>query len=233
MKKFEVPQDLARRIAERRGRLHTHESMDPARTAFVVVDMQNYFMAEGELAYCPGADEIVPAVNRLAQTVRETGGLVVWIVMEASEESKENWKNFHETYLPELREIRFQSLGTGGEGYKLWPDLITEAADETVVKTRYSAFVEGSSEIEKVLRRHDIETVLIGGVATNVCCDSTARDCMMRGFRTIMVSDANATFSEDEHAAALTTFITFFGDVQETDEVIERLNTGLGKAAAE
>jgi nicotinamidase-related amidase len=233
MKKFEVPQGLAERIAERRGRLHAYESFDPARTAFVVVDMQNYFMAEGELAYCPGATDIVPDVNRLARAVRETGGLVVWIVMEASEESRENWKSFHETYLPELREIRFTSLGAEGEGFKLWPGLITEAADKTVVKTRYSAFIEGSSEIEKVLHRHDIETVLIGGVATNVCCDSTARDCMMRGFRTIMVSDANATFSEAEHAAALTTFITFFGDVQETGDVIERLNAGRGKAAAE
>ncbi len=233
MKKFEIPQSLAERITLRRGRLHTYESYDPARTALVVVDMQNYFMAEGELAYCPGAAHIVSDVNRLAQAVRKTGGLVVWIVMEASEESRENWKNLHETYLPELREIRFASLGAAGEGFKLWPGLITDAADETVIKTRYSAFIEGSSEIEKVLRAHQIETVLIGGVATNVCCDSTARDCMMRGFRTIMVSDANATFSEAEHEAALTTFITFFGDVQETDEVIERLNAGVGKAAAE
>ena len=74
---------------------------------------------------------------------------------------------------------------------------------------------------------HDIETVLVVGVATNVCCDSTARDCMMRGFRTLMVSDANASFSDAEHQAALTTFITFFGDVQSTDEVVERL-TGAG-----
>ncbi|MDP6174090.1 MAG: isochorismatase family protein, partial [Rhodospirillales bacterium] len=94
-------------------------------------------------------------------------------------------------------------------------------------------FIQGSSDIETVLRDHDIETVLIGGVATNVCCDSTARDCMMRGFRTIMVSDANATFSEEEHVAALTTPITFFGDVQNTDEVVQWLNTGVGQAAAE
>lgn len=233
MQEFTIPKGMAKKITRRRGRIHSYEAYDPASTAFLVVDMQNYFVEEGEQGYCEAARNIVPNINRLARAVRETGGLVVWIVMEASEESRENWKNLHETYLPELREIRFASLGAAGEGFKLWPELITDAADETVIKTRYSAFIEGSSEIEKVLRAHQIETVLIGGVATNVCCDSTARDCMMRGFRTIMVSDANATFSEAEHEAALTTFITFFGDVQETDEVIERLNAGVAKAAAE
>ena len=67
------------------------------------------------------------------------------------------------------------------------------------------------------------DTIAIAGVATNVCCESTGRDCMMRGFRTIMVSDANASFSEAEHQAALLNFITYFGDVQSTEEVVARL----------
>ena len=76
-----------------------------------------------------------------------------------------------------------------------------------------------------------MEMVLITGVATNVCCDSTGRDCMMRGFPTIMVSDGNASFTEDEHQAALLNFITYFGDVQSTDEVVARLKAGVKKEA--
>ncbi len=234
MQTWTIPEGLAERISARRGRLHAYEEYVPKTTALLVVDMQKYFMAEGELAYCEAAADIVPNVNRLAKTLRDSGGLVVWIQMEASEESRENWKNFHDSYLPEFQKTRFESLGADGFGYKLWPELEPEPADETVVKTRYSAFIKGSSSVEDVLLDHDIETVLVAGVATNVCCDSTARDCMMRGFKTLMVSDANASFSDAEHQAALTTFITFFGDVQSTDEVVERL-TGAGaeQAAAE
>jgi len=68
-----------------------------------------------------------------------------------------------------------------------------------------------------------LDELVITGVATNVCCESTGRDCMMRGFRTIMVSDANASFSEAEHEAALLNFITYFGDVQSTEDVVARL----------
>lgn len=232
MKEFTVERALNDRIAARRGRLHAYESYDPKTTAFVVVDMQNYFMRDGELGCCPAARDIVPNVNRLAKTLRDAGGLIVWILMEASEESRTNWANFHECYLPEKRDTRFASLGAAGDGYKLWPELDVSDKDEQVVKTRYSAFIEGSSNIEAVLRKHNIESVLVGGVATNVCCESTARDCMMRGFRTIMVSDGNASFGEAEHEAALRNFITFFGDVHTTDQAVDILTKAGGSRAA-
>jgi ureidoacrylate peracid hydrolase len=162
-------------------------------------------------------------VERLAAALREAGGRVVWIVVEASEESREGWWNFHELFHPQAQARRFASLGAHGEGYRLWPAMRPQPQDLTVVKRRYSAFIEGSSDIEPVLRSLGIDTVLVGGVATNVCCDSTARDCMMRGFRTLMVSDANASFTEAEHEAALINFITYFGDVQSTAELIPQL----------
>jgi ureidoacrylate peracid hydrolase len=105
-------------------------------------------------------------------------------------------------------------------------------SDLTVTKTRYSAFIAGSSDLEARLRKRAIDTVLIVGVATNVCCESTARDAMMRNFRTVMVSDANAAISDDEHAASLITFFLYFGDVQTSDQVIENLSRPAGVGAA-
>lgn len=224
MNKFEIPAELQKRLVARRGRLHAYDAYDPASTALLVVDMQNFFMKDGELMCAPAARDIVPSVNRLARALREAGGLVVWIVMEASEESRDAWENFHELFHPEARNRRFVSLGAKGEGYKLWHAMETAPADKTVVKRRYSAFLQGSSDIEQVLLRHGIRTALVAGVATNVCCESTARDCMMRGFRTIMVSDANASFTQAEHDGALLNFITYYGDVQSTEEVIQRLS---------
>ncbi len=232
MTRYEVPADLASRLIARRGRLHAYDSFAASSTALLIVDMQNFFMKDGELMCAPAARDIVPQVNRLAAALRTAGGLVVWIVMEASEESRAAWANFHELFHTEAFERRMGSLGLQGEGFKLWPAMTPAAADETVIKRRYSAFIQGSSDVESVLRRHAIDTVLVTGVATNVCCESTARDCMMRGFRTVMVSDGNASFTQAEHDMALRNFITYFGDVQSTDEVLEHMKPAINQAAA-
>jgi len=223
MPAFEVPAELRERLIARRGRLHAYESYSPTTTALVVVDMQNFFMKEGEPMASAAAREMVPNVNRLARAVREAGGRVVWIQMEASEESLTEWENFHELFRPEGRDYRLKTLSREAEGHRLYPDLEVDPADEKVVKRRYSAMIQGASDLEAVLEQNAIRTVLVTGVATNVCCESTARDAMMRGYRTIMVSDANASFTEAEHDAALLNFITYFGDVQSTDEVLDIL----------
>ena len=229
MHKVKIPQDVIDHVMNRQGRLHTYESIDGEATALVVVDMQNHFLMEGMPSCCPVAREIVPNVNRLAKAVRGGGGLVVWIQTQATEESFTGWANSYERFLPERLERRTASLNPGGEGYELWADLEIEPEDARVIKSRYSAIIEGSSDLEAVLREGGIATVLITGVATNVCCESTARDAQMRGFRTLMVSDGNATTNDAAHNATLATFLAYFGDVQSTDEVIEHLNPGAAK----
>jgi ureidoacrylate peracid hydrolase len=232
MPAFDVPDELRQRLIARRGRLHAYDSYEPSKTALVVVDMQNFFMKEGEPMASAAAREMVPNVNRLARALRDAGGRVIWIQMEASEESRTEWSNFHELFRPEGRAYRLSSLSRQGEGHQLWHELEIDPSDETVVKRRYSAMIQGGSDLESVLRRAAIQTVLVVGVATNVCCESTARDSMMRGFRTIMVSDANASFTEAEHGAALLNFITYFGDVQSTDEVLDILAESVEPAPA-
>ena len=68
-----------------------------------------------------------------------------------------------------------------------------------------------------------IDTVLIAGTMTNVCCEASARDAMMDGFKTILVADANAARSDAEHLSALVNVVQFFGDVRATDELLEIL----------
>ena len=231
-KPFVVPPELEKKLIARRGKLHAYESFDPKKTALVVVDMQNFFMADGELMAAGGSADIVPNVNRLARAVREAGGYVVWIQALAEAPGSDGWDSFHALFHEKAQARRLGSMNLHGDGFKMWPDMEVKPEDERVIKRRYSAFIGGASNIEEVLRRRGTETVLITGVATNVCCDSTGRDCMMRGFRTIMVSDGNASFTEDEHQAALLTFITYFGDVQTTDEVIGRLKVSVNREAA-
>ena len=74
--------------------------------------------------------------------------------------------------------------------------------------------------MESLLRDEGIDTILIAGTKTNVCCESTGRDAMMLDFKVVMVSDCCAALSDDEHLAALETFIQQFGDVMTAAEVI-------------
>lgn len=232
MQNFVISETTEAALMDRQGRIHAYEGFDPGRTALVVVDMQNYFMADGEPACCLPAREIVPNVNRLAAAVRAGEGLVVWIQTEAKPDTPDVWWNLYEIYTNERGARRQERLAKDGSGFPLWSELDVKEGDEIIIKTRYSAFIQGASNLEEALRSREIETILIAGVATNVCCESTARDGMMRGFRTLMVSDGNASFTEAAHANALQGFIGTFGDVQTTDEIIKHLSESATRPAA-
>jgi len=103
--------------------------------------------------------------------------------------------------------------------------------DKIAIKTRYSAFVPYPSEFDTLLKDNGIDTLLITGVATSSCCESTARDAAMWGYRTIMVSDGNADQTDDLHNHTLGKFLVTFGDVQSTDGVIQKLKQGNRSAA--
>ncbi len=83
------------------------------------------------------------------------------------------------------------------------------------------------------MKARGIDTVLITGTVTNVCCESTARDAMMRNFRTIMISDGNAANSDQDHANSLIAFYLSFGDVETTDAAIAVLRGATPAVAAE
>jgi ureidoacrylate peracid hydrolase len=114
-------------------------------------------------------------------------------------------------------------LSEAAPEFELYPELEVRSTDSRVTKIHYSALVVESSNLNALLRERGIETLLVAGTATNVCCESTARDAMMLDYRTIMVSDANATWTDAEHSATLDLFVAFFGDVLTTDEAIARL----------
>jgi len=223
MHRYVVSDAVKKRLLHRQGKLLSHDEIDAARTALIVVDMQNHFVAEGFPAEVPLSREIVPTINRLARAMRAAGGQVVWVQTTATG-ALEHWGNRHKYLLtPERAAERLASLHEGADGFKLYAALEPLPNDLRVKKITYSAFIAGSSDIDAQLRSRGIETVLIAGTATNVCCESSARDAMMLDYRVIMLSDANATWTDDEHAASLDNFMLFFGDVMTADEVIGRL----------
>jgi ureidoacrylate peracid hydrolase len=234
MHNIKIPQWAIDRTLERRGKLHVHDNLDPSKTALIVVDLQNGFMVEEvAAAYVPVAVEIVPNVNRLAAAVRRTGGKVFWIKQTVDKTSAVAWSEWLNMMTPEVRGSLVTNLAPGSRGHAIYPDLEVKPEDEIVQKYRFSAFVQGSSDLPQRLRAQGYDTVLITGTVTNVCCESSARDAMMLNFKTIMVSDANAARTDEEHNATLGSFYAIFGDVMDTAFLIERLeaNTALRVAA--
>jgi ureidoacrylate peracid hydrolase len=233
MHDFTMPQAIIDRVTARAGRAHPFDAMDPARTALVVVDMQNYFVKPGYQGEVPAARGIVDNINSIATALRARGGHVVWI-KNSTNDTAESWSHFHQTLLtPERAARRYETMDEAHEGHAVWPLLTIAPGDVEMPKKRFSAFIQGSSGIEAHLRARGIDTIMVAGTATNVCCESTARDAMMLNFKTVMLSDATASFTAEEHAASLIGFYSIFGDVQTVAEAMASLERGAMKVAAE
>ena len=231
---FTMPQEVLDRVAKRRGKFRALDRADARKTALVVVDLQNAFMQPGVAhALCAMAPSIVPNVNRLAEALRGAGGTVAWVRTTATPACLTEWSQYYEHLTQAQQHKRVEALADGSPGHQFWPALDIRGEDLVVTKLRYSAFIQGASDLEAQLRSRGIDTVLITGTVTNVCCESTARDAMMRNFRTIMISDGNAANTDADHANSLIAFYLSFGDVETTDDAIGALRAAAPSVAAE
>ncbi len=226
MHKFALSEASLARAQRQFGKLHCFEAIDPRSTALLVVDMQNYFVKPGHQGEVPLAREIVPNINRLAAELRRRSGHVVWL-RNGTADTRQSWSNYHDWLTtPQRMQRRYKSMQEGHDGFEFWQDNDIRPEDTCLTKMRYSAFIQGSSEIERHLRERKLDTVLIAGTATNICCESSARDAMMLNFKTIMVADGLAASSDEEHNASLSAFYGQFGDVQTVDDVLQSLERG-------
>jgi ureidoacrylate peracid hydrolase len=207
-----------------RGSVEVFTKLQAIRTALVVIDMQNFFMEPGQMLEMPAARAIVPNINLLATTLRKAGGTVAWVNMTLDEQALDAWSVFIPINGSTATRPTFASLQSNTHVHDLWPELQTEPSDLFVNKSRFSAFIEGSSNLKELLDARNIDTLLVVGTLTNVCCESTARDAMMLNFRVVMVEDANATFNEQAHRATLDTFLMFFGDVRTTKDMVSLIS---------
>ncbi|MFG2976578.1 isochorismatase family protein [Streptomyces sp. NPDC048331] len=205
------PREYARQEA-RRGRRHAYTRVDPARTALVVVDMVPFFVGTN-----PYARGIVPPINRIAAALRPAGGLVAWVVPANVAPLGSVSGEF---YGPAVSALFAATGGDGPPRSRLWHDLDVGRGDPVVEKSAHSAFFPGRCRLPELLAERGVDTVLITGTLTNVCCESSARDAATTGLRVVMVADANAAGRDQDHNAALHTVYRSFGDVRTTSEVL-------------
>lgn len=217
----EIRPEIVKRVVARRGKLHLFDKLDAKRTALLVIDMQNAFVAPGAPIEVPAAREIVAPINRLAAALRSRGVRVIW-VMHENQEGGRDWAGFFDAFVaPGKREQAAAALEAGSRLQALWPQLEVAPNDLRVAKNRYSAFIK--NDFQKTLHERGIDTLLIAGTKTNVCCECTARDAMMLDFKVVLLSDCTAALSDDEQRATLENVIQQFGDVRAADEVLALL----------
>jgi len=221
---------VVRRVTERRGGVRVFDHLVPERTAHVVVDLQNGFMAPGAVCEIGTAREIVPNVNRISQSLRQAGGLVAYIQNTLDAEAIRTWLDHFCT--PARRRRMIEAFTPDADGHALWPGLDVLPQDLIVRKSRFGAFAPGASDLDAILRARGVDTLIITGTATQVCCESTARDAMMLNYKVFFVADGNATFTDEEHNATLSAMAHTFCDVIPTETLIGMINEATTVAGA-
>jgi nicotinamidase-related amidase len=178
--------------------------------------MQRFYI--GDLA---PAIAVIPTINRLAAALRSKGGAVAWVSMTVGRDGQSLWPLYHDFFFSKEGGARHRdNLTEGTDGHRLHPDLDARPGDLYARKDRFSAFLPGHSELPDLLASRRIRNVLIVGMLTNFCCETSARDAMMLDYRVVMVSDGNAARYAEDHSAGFTTVFQSFGDVMTADEVL-------------
>jgi ureidoacrylate peracid hydrolase len=214
------------------------DHIDPRRTALIVVDMENDFVAPGAPLETPAGRTMLPTLKRALTFCREQGIRVIYTT-HAHRRDGCDMGRFKDLW-PPIR--NGAGLVEGERGIEIYPEIAPQADEIVITKRRYSAFY--GTDLEIILRGLGIDTVVISGVTTENCCHATARDALFRDYKVVFLSDATATFdypdvgqggmaAEEVHRATLVILSVSTAHVMTTDEFMARTATARLVAAAD
>jgi isochorismate hydrolase len=182
----------------------------PGQSALLVLDMQEYFLAPEAHAFIPSAPAIIPNLQKLIAVFEKRNRPVIFT-----------------RHLNTPENSRAMS--------RWWRDLITsenplssisaklDTQDHTVlIKSQYDAFYQ--TQLARTLHNLNISQVIISGVMTHLCCETTARSAFVQGFDVFFMADATATYNQDFHLASLRNLAHGFATLQLTSQVLERFS---------
>lgn len=210
-----IKQSIVDKVVARRGRLHAFSTFDPTKTALVVVDLDTGTVTRVD-------DEIkvfVPKINRLAHALREAGGTVAWVTTPIGKASK----RFRAIYGGELAAMYETEGAKDGKAKTIWHELEVSPGDIRATKRGASAFFPGKCDLHEQLRVRGIESILIVGAVTNVCCEASARDASELEYEVTLISDCMWGHKDGQHEATLATFFRNYGDVRPVEDVMKLL----------
>lgn len=202
-------------------------TIDPKKTAYINVDLQNVFV-EGYSISSPNGPFIVEQANRLAAVCRAAGIRVIHTAQEtrADQSNRGIASDIVISYL-NSHGMERGGITAGSDAVKLSPRLDVQPSDTVLIKPRYGAFT--GTDLDLILRSRGIDTVIIGGIATNVCCDTTAREAAMRDYKVFFLSDGTGNrglgnlTADQVKTATLATLEFAFAQVITVDGIIAKI----------
>lgn len=202
----------------------------PQKTALVNVDTQNCFVADSPIS-APDGLVVLARINQLAKACRQAGILVIHTAFVLRPDGS-NIGVLAETSAP----VKAGILNRGSESAALHKSLVVDAGDIVLEKPRFGAF--HGTDLELVLRGRGIDTIIVSGIATNVCCETTAREAMVRDFHVFFLSDGTATAgmgvvsAAELQRATVTTLGFLFAQVLTVDDVLEKIEQSVRMSQA-
>jgi ureidoacrylate peracid hydrolase len=222
---FEADFAVAARIAHVTPVKGLREKVDPRHTALLVIDMQNDFIADEGLIAREGRDvsqakEMAKHLPTLIKTARETGVFVVFVRNVYTSE-----QNFYlsDVWLEQAARkraggyTRIPVCAAGSWGGDFYGDVRPEPHDPIVTKHRYSAFY--NTDLDTILRANGIRTLVLTGVVTNVCIETSAREAFVRDYYVVVVNNGTAAYVQADHDMTLKNIDRFFGETVSIDDL--------------
>lgn len=204
------------------------DHIDPAKSAMIVVDMQNDFVADGAPMETPAARAMVPELAAALNACRDAGIRVIFTAHVHRRDGCDMGL-FDDLHPPIANR---DALVDGTPGVDIYPELAPRPGEHVIKKHRYSAFF--GTDLDIILREWGLDTVIISGTTTENCCHATARDAMFRNYRVVFLSDATATYdypdrgfgpmsNADVHHATLVILAASTAHVMSCEELRARL----------
>jgi len=185
-------------------------TVDPARASYYFSRLQ---------------DLVIPNIKQLLDFFRNNGLRVIYLTLGPRlKDGSDLSPNFRRRYRREEEALGFRvTFPKGTYEHSVLCELKPQDQELVINKTANGAF--NSSDIDRILRNLGVETLVVTGVGTDVCVDTTARDAVDRGYNCIVVDDACATLDQESHDASLLAFAKWFGKVESTMSVLDLLTS--------
>jgi biuret amidohydrolase len=205
------------------------EAIEPNKTAMIVVDMQNDFVAKGAAMETPAARAVVPKLAQALKICRDSGIKVIYTA-HVHRRDGSDMGLFDDMHPPIANR---DALVDGSPGVEIYPELAPATGEHIIKKHRYSGFF--GTDLDIILREWGVDTVIVSGTTTENCCLATARDAMFRNYRVVFLSDATATYdypdcgfgampNADVHHATLVILAASTAHVMSVDDMRSRIS---------
>tara|TARA_B100002003_G_C14044555_1_gene503176 strand:+ start:112 stop:771 length:660 start_codon:yes stop_codon:yes gene_type:complete len=183
------------------------KSFDLLQSALVVVDMQHYFLDAGSHAFVPSSPAILPNVSKLIQLFRDAGRPVIFTYFAVEKHEQDP-----------IGEWWGRTVYEGTTESRIVEEIAPEKDDLVIRKPSYSSF--HGTELDSFLREQGSHSLLVTGVLTNLCCDTTAREAFSHGFDVFIAMDATASFNEEMHLSSLINLSYGFATPLSTEDIL-------------